>query len=113
MYETFEDMRNNKDSSTLVNKKSFSPEMTVIISNIYDVTKWIFLNINEEDFFEYSDTDQVPIKLLKPLFEEGHLGVSFVSKISEMLEKNVTFNSLIGSRFIIETRTDGVKDFFK
>lgn len=113
IYETFEDMKNKKDSSTLVNKKSFSPEMTVIISNIYDITKWIFLNIDEEDFFNYSDMEQVPIKLLKPLFDEGHLGGSFVTKISEMLEKNVTFNSLIGSRFIIETRTDGVKDFFK
>lgn len=113
VYETFEDMKNKKDASTLVNKKNFSPEMTVIISNIYDITKWIFMNINEDDFFEYSDKDQIPLKLLKPLFEEGYLGGDFVGVISEMLEKNVTFNSLMGSRFVIETRTDGIKDFFK
>lgn len=112
VYKTFEDLKNKKDASTLSNKKNLSPEMTIIISNIYDIMKWILLNIDEGDFLDYLENDYIPIQLIKPLFVEGVLTGEFVDTISDMMNDNVTLNSKIGFDFVINVKTGVIKDIF-
>lgn len=113
VYKTFEDLKSKKDASTLANKKSLSSEMTIIISNIYDITKWIMMNINEEDFLNYLDKDYIPLKVVRPMYLEGKLSGNFVDVISNMLAENVSLNSRIGFDFTINTKTGVIKDLFQ
>lgn len=113
VYKTFEDLKSKKDASTLANKKSLSPEMSVIISNIYDITKWIMMNISEEDFLNYLDREYIPLKVIKPMYLEGKLSGNFVDIISNMLAENVALNSKIGFDFTINVKTGVIKDLFQ
>lgn len=112
VFKTFEEMKNKKDASTLTNKKTLSPEMTIVISNIYDIVKWIFLNISEEDFLDYLDNEYVPLKLIKPLFSEGKINGEFVDVIADMLNRNVALNSKIGFDFTINVKTGVIRDIY-
>ena len=88
VYKTFEDLKSKKDASTLANKKSLGPEMAVIISNIYDINKWIMMNISEEDFLDYLDKDYIPLKVIRPMYLEGKLSGNFVDVISNTYSIN-------------------------
>lgn len=95
VYEVFESCKMKKDASTLVNKKELTTEQAIIISNIYDVVRWVLDEMDEDAFFEYFDDDYMPLGVIKALFTEGRLNGDFMSKIREIVSTSLTFNGRI------------------
>lgn len=110
--DTFEILRNKKDASTLSNKKSLSPEMALIVSNIYDISDWILTQINEEEYLNLLEEDYVPLRLIKELYNQGILAGEFVSKIYEIYFNNIPLKSNIGFNIIYNIKTGNIKDIF-
>lgn len=113
VYETFEDLKAKKDAATLNNKKTLSPEMTVVVSNIYDIVKWIFMNMSEEEFLDYLDDGYVPLQLIKPLYTEGIMSGEFVKTISDLIENNINLSSTIGFMFSSAVKKGDIRDFYQ
>jgi hypothetical protein len=110
IYKTFEGMKNKKDASTIVNRKSLSPEFCVIASNIYDIAAWILQQLSDEDFVSYMNQDYLPLKLIRGLISEGYLGGDFVEVICDIFTYCVTFRSNICFTIISKIRTGEIAD---
>lgn len=112
IYKTFEGMKNKKDSSTLVNKKSLSPEFSLIVSNIYDIATWILHQMTEEEFFEYIHEDYLPLKLVRGLFAKGYIVGEFVEVIADIFSASIMLRSSIGFDIISKITTGEINDPF-
>jgi hypothetical protein len=109
IYETFEDRKNKKDASTLVNKKSMSPELAIVVSNIYDVTTWILGQLSEEQFMEYMNQDYLPLGLIRGLFEEGKLVGEFMYELNNIYSSQYELKSTICFNIITNIRTGKIE----
>lgn len=110
IYEVFEGMRNKKDSSTLANKKSLSPEMSLIISNIFDISLWIFNKMTEDEFFNYLSDEYTPLKIIKKLFNDGKISGDFIEVINEIFQSNIRLRSKTCFEMIYRFRSDNFKE---
>lgn len=110
LYRLFEEMKIKKDSATLANKKSLSPEISLVISNIYDITKWIFDNMTEDEFFEYFNSDYLPLSIIKKLFDDGNISGNFMEVINEIFQKNIHLKSKTCFKLIYGFRNGDLKD---
>ena len=106
IYEAFEDRKNKKDSSTLINKKILTPEKAVIISNIYDVTTWILNQISEQQFLELLNSEYLPLKLIYSLLEEGIIAGDFMEEINELYASNISLKSDVCFKIISKFRSE-------
>ena len=93
IYEVFEEKKNKKDAATIVNKRTMSPEMIVIASNIYDVTTWILSNMSEESFISNINQDYAPLNIISTLLENGVLTGEFMTSINDQYATNVELKS--------------------
>ena len=105
IYETFEDKKNKKDASTLVNKKLFSPEVALVISNIYDVTTWVLGQLSEEQYMQYMNQDYLPLGLIRGLFEDGVLSGEFMDEINNLYSSNISLKSDVCFKIISNFKT--------
>ncbi len=110
IYEVFEGMRNKKDSSTIANKKTMSPEMALIISNIYDISSWIFNKMTEAEFFNYLNDDYLPLQLIETLFDDGKISGEFMEAINEIFKANIRLKSKTCFTIIYKFRNEELKD---
>lgn len=108
IYATFEDRKNKKDAMTLVNKKILSPEMAVIVSNIYDVTTWIMSQLSEEQFLNYLNQDYLPLKLIRGLLEDGIMSGEFMEEVNEIYCKNFSFKSDVCFKLISNMKAESI-----
>jgi len=113
IYKTFEDMKNKKDASSISNKKIFTPEMALIVSNIYNINTWILSYINEDDFLNYMNDLYVPMIIIKKLYESGELTGEFISAIADIFTNSPSLMSSIGFKFISMVKHGEIKDLFK
>lgn len=95
VYESFEDRKNKKDASTLVNKKLMSQDMAVILSNIYDITSWVLSQLSEEDFISYINADYLPLKLISNMVDEGLINGDFMTDINDIYNSNIGLKSSV------------------
>ena len=109
---TFEGLKIKKDASTLSNKKNLSPQMALIISNIYDISEWIFGQLDESDYFKYIDNSYVPLQLIKALYENEYLTGEFADVILQILHINIPLKSKICFDFIYQVKNGEIKDEF-
>lgn len=109
IYNTFEDKKNKKDASTLVNKKILPPELAIVVSNIYDVTSWILGQLSEEQYLEYMNQDYVPIKLIKKLFEDGVMAGEFMDGINNIYSSNISLKSDTCFKIITNIKTGKIE----
>ena len=93
IYTLFEEMKNNKDSATLANKKSMDQEIGLVVSNIYDISTFILNQLSEDDFFTYLNDSYIPLKILKILFNEGYVAGEFMSAINIIFQSNIQLKS--------------------
>lgn len=110
IYSVFEGMRNKKDSSTLANKKAMSAEMSLIISNIYDISAWIFNKMTEDEFFTYLGGEYLPLKITKNLFDGGKVSGEFMEAINSIFQGNIRLRSKTCFQIIYEFRNGEIKD---
>lgn len=93
IYDVFEEKKNKKDATTMVNKRNMTPEMVVIISNIYNITTWILSNMSEESFISHINQDYAPISVISTLLENGVLTGEFMTSINDQYATNVELKS--------------------
>lgn len=93
IYEAFEDRKSKKDAATLVNKKILSPELAIIVSNIYDISTWILSQLTEEQFIQYLNTDYIPLKFIIGILENGILSGEFMIEINDIYSSNIGLKS--------------------
>lgn len=90
VFETFEEKKMKKDAVTLVHKKEMTIENAVVISNIYDITTWIFSQLSEEQFFKLLSPEYIPLTILQKLYEQGDMTGEFVVAIHDIYSQNVS-----------------------
>ena len=106
LYENFESLKSKKDASTLSNRKSYSVELTVIFSNIFDVCMYILDHATPFTFFDNISKDYVPASIISNMYESGDLGGiydddlpvdgrDFSDCIAEMFRENTSYKSTI------------------
>lgn len=86
IYDVFEERKTKKDASTLVNKRNFSIDLAVILSNIYDTSSYILKQLSEEEFLEYMNPDYGPKTIIEDLMQDGTLEGDFMEVIEEIYE---------------------------
>lgn len=107
---TFDGLKVKKDASTMTNKQTLSAEMALIVSNIYDITEWIFDQLEEQDFFDYMDNSYVPIKLISAMYSEGYLGGTFANAIFQLIHTNIALRSKICFQYIYQVKNGEIAD---
>ena len=105
IYETFEDRKNKKDASTLVNKKILSPELALVVANIYDITTWILGQISEEQYIEYLNQEYLPLGLIRRLFEDGIMSGEFMYELNNIYNSNISLKNDVSFKIITTIKT--------
>lgn len=105
IYQAFEDDRNKKDASTIAKKKNFNIEDAVILADIYDICAWILDNLTVDQWFEYTDLEEVDMARIHSLYESADLmdseegdppiAVSFVDQISTIFKKDTSVKGVL------------------
>lgn len=95
LFELFEERKSKKDSMTLVNKKNFPLDLAVILANIYDVTTFIFSALSEDQYLQYLNQDYEPLRVIKPMLEQGILAGEFIDVISGSYTENINLRATV------------------
>lgn len=105
LFNLFEDNRNRKDASTISKKKELEIEDAVILANIYDICAWILDNLSVEDWFKYSDLEEVNLALIHSLYESGDImdseegdppvPVSFATRMADIFKKDTSVKGVL------------------
>jgi post-segregation antitoxin (ccd killing protein) len=95
LVKTFDDLRSKKDASTLSNKKTISPDYSLIVSNIYDISAWILEQLTAETFFDYLESSYAIAGFIRKLYDKGDLTGEFMERISSLYKNNITLKSKI------------------
>jgi hypothetical protein len=68
-------------------------DIDIITLNIPEITVWILDNINEDDYFDYLNTDELSIQITKYLFKNGFLSGDFIYVINQIFDYNLPLKS--------------------
>lgn len=105
IFHAFEDDRNKKDASTIAKKKNFNIEDAVILADIYDICAWILDNLTVDQWFEYTDLEEVNMALIHSLYESTDLmdseegdppiAVTFVDRLTTIFKKDTSVKGVL------------------
>lgn len=105
IFHAFEDDRNKKDASTIAKKKNFNIEDAVILADIYDICAWILDNLTVDQWFEYTDLEEVNMALIHSLYESTDLmdseegdppiAVTFVDQFTTIFKKDTSVKGVL------------------
>ena len=109
LYTIFENEKNRKDAATTTNRKEYSQDVAVIISNIYDVCSYVYAHgfKTYDDFFDCINPDDQYMSIVKSLFDSNVLyGVTddsddivtedtFLDRYQEIFDSNVSYKGTI------------------
>ena len=95
LYSMFEDRKGKKDGSTTLYSKTASPEMAVLLANIYDVSTHIIETLTEEEYFENLPPDYVPNTIIKDLYKKGTITGNFMEVIREYFSSTSYLKSVV------------------
>lgn len=105
IFHAFEDDRNKKDASTIAKKKNFNIEDAVILADIYDICAWILDNLTVDQWFEYTDLEEVNMALIHSLYESTDLmdseegdppiAVTFVDQFTAIFKKDTSVKGVL------------------
>lgn len=113
IYDIFEEMENKKDASTINQKKKLSPKMAMIIANIYDISEWIIHQIDEENFFKYTNKDYALNDVIIDYINKGVISGDFMNEIIKIYLTNISLKSEICFTIISNAKIGNMADPFK
>ena len=113
LYENFSDLGQMKDVMTGYFKKELSEEMSIIASNIYDVTDFIFTKLDGSTALTYCDKDNLAAAVIKKLLDEGNVSDDFLTAIADIYKNNVNLRSRIGFEIVFAIKNGEIKDLYK
>lgn len=114
LYDTFqENTFNKKDSVTVSNRKQmFSEEMSVLASNIYDVTDYILTLLDDESALEYLDEGCIPAIIIKKLYEKSCMQGTFIRIIADIYKTNTELKSKVCFDILYKIKDGEIQDLF-
>lgn len=113
LYDIFQENILKKDSVTISNRKNlFSEQMSIIVSNIYDITDYIFTLLDDETALENLDEGCIPAIIIKRLYEKAHMTGSFVRVIADIYKTNTALKSKVCFDIIYKIKDGEIKDIF-
>ena len=113
LYDNFSELNQKKDVMTGYFKKELSEEMSVIASNIYDVTDFIFTKLDGSTALTYCDKDNLAAAVIKKLLDEGNVSDDFLTAIADIYKNNVNLRSRIGFEIVFAIKNGEIKDLYK
>ena len=113
LYDNFSELNQKKDVMTGYFKKELSEEMSIIASNIYDVTDFIFKNLDGSTALTYCDKDNLAAAVIKKLLDEGNVSDDFLTAIADIYKNNVNLRSRIGFEIVFAIKNGEIKDLYK
>lgn len=113
LYDNFSELNQKKDVMTGYFKKELSEEMSIIASNIYDVTDFIFTKLDGSTALTYCDKDNLAAAVIKKLLDEGNVSDDFLTAIADIYKNNVNLRSRIGFEIVFAIKNGEIKDLYK
>ena len=113
LYDNFSELNQKKDVMTGYFKKELSEEMSIIASNIYDVTDFIFTKLDGSTALTYCDKDNLAAAVIKKLLDEGNFSNDFLTAIADIYKNNVNLRSRIGFEIVFAIKNGEIKDLYK
>lgn len=113
LYDNFSELNQKKDVMTGYFKKELSEEMSIIASNIYDVTDFIFTKLDGSTALNYCDKDNLAAVVIKKLLDEGNVSDDFLTAIADIYKNNVNLRSRIGFEIVFAIKNGEIKDLYK
>lgn len=113
LYDNFSELNQKKDVMTGYFKKELSEEMSIIASNIYDVTDFIFTKLDGGTALTYCDKDNLAAAVIKKLLDEGNVSDDFLTAIADIYKNNVNLRSRIGFEIVFAIKNGEIKDLYK
>lgn len=109
----FADLDQKKDAITNYFKKDLSSEMTIIASNVYDITDYIFTKIDADTALSYCLQSNLPAQVIRKLLEEENISDEFLRTIADIYKNNLNLRSHIGFEIIFAIKNGEIQDKFK
>ena len=113
LFDNFSELNQKKDVMTGYFKKELSEEMSIIASNIYDVTDFIFTKLDGSTALTYCDKDNLAAAVIKKLLDEGNVSDDFLTAIADIYKNNVNLRSRIGFEIVFAIKNGEIKDLYK
>lgn len=113
LYNEFSELNQKKDVVTQYYKKSLSSEMSVIASNIYDITDFIFTKIDGDTALSYCDPDNLSAQVIRKLITENVISDEFITTIADIYKNNVNLRSRICFEILFAITTGEIQDPYK
>lgn len=113
LYDNFSELNQKKDVMTGYFKKELSEEISIIASNIYDVTDFIFTKLDGSTALTYCDKDNLAAAVIKKLLDEGNVSDDFLTAIADIYKNNVNLRSRIGFEIVFAIKNGEIKDLYK
>ena len=110
LFTEFSELNQKKDIMTNYYKKTLSEEMSVIASNIYDITDFIFTKIDASTALDYCDKDNLAAQVLKKLLDENNMSDEFLTILADIYKKNVNLRSRICFEIVFAIKTGDIED---
>lgn len=102
--ELFKETKSKKDSATLVNKKMMTEPDAIVASNIYDITKWVLEQMDEDTFLDLINDGDACSSIVQEMYTDGTLNGDFMTVIRSIYSNDITLRSQIGFEIICEIR---------
>lgn len=112
IYKQFANLDQKKDVVTASNKKYFSDQMAVIVSNIYDISDYVFTMIDEYDITNYCDEGDAASAAIHQLVDNFTMPGKFVDTIAGIYRSNTDLKAQVCFQIIHAIKEGTIKDVF-
>lgn len=106
LYEMFEERKGKHDAATMLYRDKLTPERSLLMANIYDVSTHVIETISEAEFLEYLPDGYVPRDVIRKMYDSGDLNGDFMNQIRNMFSNNISLKSRICFDIESEFRKD-------
>lgn len=113
LYEEFSELEQKKDVMTTYYKKGFSNEISVIASNIYDITDYIFSKLDGRIALDYCNDDNIASKVIKKMIDDTQLSDEYLTVIADIYKNNTNLRSRVCFELIFAIKNGDIVDKFK
>lgn len=110
---TFSELSQKKDVVTTANKKVMSEQMSIICSNIYDITDFIFSDLDAEEAMDYCDDGDVVAAVMKELLKDNTIANECIQSIADIYKDETDLRSRVCFEIVYAIRNGDIKDIYK
>lgn len=112
IYKQFANLDQKKDVVTASNKKYFSDQMAVIVSNIYDISDYVFTMLDEYDVTNYCEEGDVVAAAIHKLVDTCVMPGKFVDIVAGIYRGNTDLKAQVCFQIIYAIKEGTIRDVF-